>query len=122
MCHVVLCDFNSAMCLSSLCKGPHCENAKGSDRTYFVDFQNKVFVYRGQEYERLSDFNARLQNQFPNGKVCAILLGVILDILRFYICIVIFIRDMFYTRRSKIRLSSEIKCFEMMEYLRQVPD
>ncbi|XP_028968827.1 dedicator of cytokinesis protein 1 [Galendromus occidentalis] len=28
--------------------------------------QNKVFVYRGKEYERLADFSARLLNQFPN--------------------------------------------------------
>ena len=31
--------------------------------------QNKVFVYRGKEYERLSDFAAGLQNQFPNALV-----------------------------------------------------
>lgn len=28
--------------------------------------QNKVFVYRGKEYERLSDFSNRTMNQFPN--------------------------------------------------------
>ena len=36
---------------------------------YLSVLQNRVFVYRGKEYERLSDFNARLQNQFPNAKV-----------------------------------------------------
>lgn len=28
--------------------------------------QNKVFIYRGKEYERLSDFSNRTMNQFPN--------------------------------------------------------
>ncbi|XP_071089559.1 dedicator of cytokinesis protein 1-like isoform X4 [Haliotis cracherodii] len=28
--------------------------------------QNKMFIYRGKEYERLADFNARMQNLFPN--------------------------------------------------------
>lgn len=36
-------------------------------------FQNKVFIYRGKEYERLSDFNARLQNLFPNAQVMFLL-------------------------------------------------
>ncbi|XP_013378716.1 LOW QUALITY PROTEIN: dedicator of cytokinesis protein 1-like [Lingula anatina] len=31
--------------------------------------QNKVFIYRGKEYERLSDFTTRLQNQFPNAQL-----------------------------------------------------
>ncbi|KAH9503217.1 Dedicator of cytokinesis protein 1 [Bulinus truncatus] len=31
--------------------------------------QNKVFVYRGKEYERLADFNARMQNLFPNAEL-----------------------------------------------------
>uniref|UniRef100_T1IIV8 Dedicator of cytokinesis protein 1 n=1 Tax=Strigamia maritima TaxID=126957 RepID=T1IIV8_STRMM len=31
--------------------------------------QNKVFIYRGKEYERLSDFSSHLQNQFPNAKL-----------------------------------------------------
>ncbi|XP_076317091.1 dedicator of cytokinesis protein myoblast city isoform X3 [Tachypleus tridentatus] len=31
--------------------------------------QNKVFVYRGKEYERLSDFSNRLLNQFPNAQI-----------------------------------------------------
>jgi len=35
---------------------------------YFV-LQNRVFIYRGKEYERLADFTARLQNQFPNAHV-----------------------------------------------------
>ena len=37
--------------------------------TSFLCRQNKVFVYRGKEYERLSDFAAGLQNQFPNAQV-----------------------------------------------------
>mgnify|MGYP001547120460 CR=1 FL=1 len=31
--------------------------------------QNKVLIYRGKEYERLSDFSSRLQNQFPNAQL-----------------------------------------------------
>ncbi|XP_067134875.1 dedicator of cytokinesis protein 1-like [Centruroides vittatus] len=31
--------------------------------------QNKVFIYRGKEYERLTDFNSRLLNQFPTAIV-----------------------------------------------------
>ncbi|XP_064631450.1 dedicator of cytokinesis protein 1-like isoform X3 [Lineus longissimus] len=31
--------------------------------------QNKMFVYRGKEYERLSDFTARLQNQFTDAQL-----------------------------------------------------
>jgi dedicator of cytokinesis protein 1 len=31
--------------------------------------QNRVFIYRGKEYERHSDFVARLQNQFPNAQL-----------------------------------------------------
>ncbi len=31
--------------------------------------QNKVFVYRGKEYERLSEFCGRLLNQFPNAQL-----------------------------------------------------
>ncbi|EEC03304.1 dock-1, putative, partial [Ixodes scapularis] len=35
-------------------------------RSFPAFLQNKVFVYRGKEYERLSDFSTRLLNQFPN--------------------------------------------------------
>ena len=31
--------------------------------------KNKVFIYKGHEYEKLSDFNARISSQFPNAKV-----------------------------------------------------
>ena len=31
--------------------------------------KSKVFIYRGLEYEKLADFNARLSTQFPNSKV-----------------------------------------------------
>ncbi|XP_019762944.2 dedicator of cytokinesis protein 2 isoform X3 [Dendroctonus ponderosae] len=31
--------------------------------------QNKVFVYRGKEYERLADFNARIMNEFPKAEL-----------------------------------------------------
>jgi len=34
-----------------------------------MPMQNRVFVYRGKEYERLADFTARFQNQFPNAQV-----------------------------------------------------
>lgn len=30
--------------------------------------KNKVFIFRGHEYEKLSDFNARMSTQFPNAK------------------------------------------------------
>ncbi|KAF8795296.1 Dedicator of cytokinesis protein 1 like protein [Argiope bruennichi] len=36
----------------------------------FASFlQNKTFIYRGKEYERLSDFSSRLLNQYPNAKL-----------------------------------------------------
>jgi len=38
--------------------------------------QNRVFIYRGKEYERLADFTARLQNQFPNAHVICLLLFI----------------------------------------------
>lgn len=31
--------------------------------------QNKVFVYRGKEYERLADFSMRTLNEFPNAEL-----------------------------------------------------
>jgi len=31
--------------------------------------QNKVFIYRGKEYERLQDFSGRMQTLFPNAEV-----------------------------------------------------
>ncbi|XP_056641342.1 dedicator of cytokinesis protein 1 isoform X3 [Diorhabda sublineata] len=31
--------------------------------------RNKVFVYRGKEYERLADFNARILNEFPKAEL-----------------------------------------------------
>lgn len=34
-----------------------------------VRTQNKVFIFRGYEFEKLSDFNTRLAQQFPNAKV-----------------------------------------------------
>lgn len=34
-----------------------------------VFLQNKTFIYRGKEYERLSEFNTRLLNQFPNAQL-----------------------------------------------------
>lgn len=35
---------------------------------FFCIFQNKVFIYRGKEYERREDFEARLFTQFPNAE------------------------------------------------------
>ena len=35
----------------------------------FMLLQNKVLIYRGKEYERLQDFNARMQILFPNAEV-----------------------------------------------------
>lgn len=34
----------------------------------FPDLQNKVFIYRGKEYERREDFSLRLLTQFPNAE------------------------------------------------------
>ncbi|XP_062566377.1 dedicator of cytokinesis protein 1-like isoform X2 [Saccostrea cucullata] len=31
--------------------------------------QNKVFIYRGKDYERLTDFNSRMQTLFPNAEL-----------------------------------------------------
>lgn len=31
--------------------------------------QNKVFIYRGKEYERLDDFNNRILNEFPRAEL-----------------------------------------------------
>lgn len=31
--------------------------------------QNKVFIYRGKEYERLADFNSRIMNEFPKAEL-----------------------------------------------------
>lgn len=31
--------------------------------------QNKVYIYRGKEYERLADFNARILNEFPRAEL-----------------------------------------------------
>ncbi|XP_063907750.1 dedicator of cytokinesis protein 1 isoform X2 [Zophobas morio] len=31
--------------------------------------QNKMFIYRGKEYERLADFNARILNEFPKAEL-----------------------------------------------------
>ena len=32
-------------------------------------FQNKAFVYRGQEYEKIGSFNQRIKIQFPDAQV-----------------------------------------------------
>lgn len=36
-------------------------------KNYF--FQNKVFVYRGLEYERMEAFTQRLQTEFPTAQL-----------------------------------------------------
>lgn len=33
-----------------------------------LDLQNKIFIYRGKEYERREDFSLRLLTQFPNAE------------------------------------------------------
>ncbi|XP_060585551.1 dedicator of cytokinesis protein 1-like isoform X2 [Ruditapes philippinarum] len=38
-------------------------------RGYPSFLQNKVFIYRGKEYERLQDFNGRMQTLFPNSEL-----------------------------------------------------
>ena len=35
----------------------------------YLFLQNKMYIHRGKEYERLSDFSARLQTMFPNAEV-----------------------------------------------------
>lgn len=35
----------------------------------FLSSQNKVFVYRGKEYEKIGDFVVRLQSQYPSAQV-----------------------------------------------------
>ena len=32
-------------------------------------FQNKIFVYRGLEYEKISNFVQRLQTEFPSAQI-----------------------------------------------------
>ncbi len=39
------------------------------DFTYFFSFQNKEFVYRGQEWEKISTFTQRLASEFPHAQV-----------------------------------------------------
>lgn len=34
----------------------------------FPALQNKIFIYRGKEYERREDFSLRLLTQFPNAE------------------------------------------------------
>lgn len=34
----------------------------------FISLQNKVFIYRGKEYERREDFQMQLMSQFPNAE------------------------------------------------------
>lgn len=36
---------------------------------YKLFFQNKVFIYRGLEYERLEAFTQRLQTEFPTAQL-----------------------------------------------------
>ncbi|CAG9857501.1 unnamed protein product [Phyllotreta striolata] len=38
-------------------------------RGFPMFLRNKVFVYRGKEYERLADFNARVLNEFPKAEL-----------------------------------------------------
>lgn len=33
-----------------------------------ISLQNKVFIYRGKEYERREDFQMQLMSQFPNAE------------------------------------------------------
>lgn len=35
---------------------------------FLIVLQNKMFIYRGKEYERREDFEARLLTQFPNAE------------------------------------------------------
>ncbi|KAK6633076.1 hypothetical protein RUM43_012819 [Polyplax serrata] len=38
-------------------------------RGFPVHLQNKVFIYRGKEYERLTDFSTRMMNHLPNAEL-----------------------------------------------------
>ncbi|XP_066248093.1 dedicator of cytokinesis protein 1 isoform X1 [Euwallacea similis] len=38
-------------------------------RGFPLFLQNKVFIYRGKEYERLEDFNSRIVNEFPRAEL-----------------------------------------------------
>jgi len=38
--------------------------------------KNKVFIFRGHEYEKLSDFNTRITTQFANAKVSSLSLSL----------------------------------------------
>lgn len=35
---------------------------------FFCNPQNKIFIYRGKEYERREDFNLKLLTQFPSAE------------------------------------------------------
>lgn len=57
-----------------VCSGPRGLTAGGSSLCVLMRFptrgvlQNKMFIYRGKEYERREDFEARLLTQFPNAE------------------------------------------------------
>lgn len=36
---------------------------------YMLHLQNKVFIYRGQEYEQIGAFTQRIQTEFPQAKM-----------------------------------------------------
>lgn len=36
----------------------------------FYIMQNKEFIYRGKDYEKVGDFTVRIQNNFPAAQVC----------------------------------------------------
>lgn len=54
---------------TSVCHDPRGtqSSAQGSQRRPFLP-QNKVFIYRGKEYERREDFEMRLLSPFPNAE------------------------------------------------------
>lgn len=48
--------------------GPHPLNLGPEIPGGFISLQNKVFIYRGKEYERREDFQMQLMSQFPNAE------------------------------------------------------
>lgn len=50
-----------------MCVNLH-QPAQSCVTVFFIILQNKMFIYRGKEYERREDFEARLLTQFPNAE------------------------------------------------------
>lgn len=53
----------SQLCLDHVLQAWALESLMG-----VISLQNKVFIYRGKEYERREDFQMQLMSQFPNAE------------------------------------------------------